>query len=221
MYGNPVRTHDLVRLRAPSSFTADTPVPPWVQASLRRIPWVVVRRGRIGEGLIPVGVRGATRTERFAGFVSLNDVAARQSPEDLSVWPTANAPDRLKSVPALSALGRVSPVLAGRDEGWGPGGSVGFEIATGVPTATPSSDLDLVIRQERRLEPDQAVALLIALVRAASPTRIDAMLETSRGGVSLADLASTPARVLLRTPSGAELCTDPWRVDAAPREDRS
>jgi hypothetical protein len=36
------------------------------------------------------------------------------------------------------------------------------------------------------------------------------MLETPRGGVSLADLAAMPAQVLVRTPDGARLAADPW-----------
>jgi phosphoribosyl-dephospho-CoA transferase len=108
------------------------------------------------------------------------------------------------------ALARVAPILARRGEGWGPGGSVGFEIAAGTPTATPASDLDLRLRQDRRLEPDDAVDLLAALADAASPTRIDVMLETPLGGVALTDLAARPSQVLVRTPDGARLCTDPW-----------
>jgi phosphoribosyl-dephospho-CoA transferase len=97
---------------------------------------------------------------------------------------------------------------------WGPGGSVSFEIATGVATATALSDLDLVLRQDRRLEPNKATDLLAALAKAAAPARIDVMLETPIGGVSLADLAAMQAQVLVRTPCGPRLSVDPWMVDA-------
>jgi phosphoribosyl-dephospho-CoA transferase len=103
---------------------------------------------------------------------------------------------------------------------WGPGGSVGFEIATGMPTATPSSDLDLILRQECRLEPRPGVPgapatdLLAALTTAAAPARIDVLLETPMGGVSLADLAALPTRVLVRTPSGPRISVDPWMAEA-------
>ena len=116
-------------------------------------------------------------------------------------------------MPALSALARVAPILARRGYRWGPGGSVGFELATGVPTATLSSDLDVILRQDRRLEPDAAADLRAALAEAADPARIDVLLETPRGGVSLADLAARPAQVLVRTPDGPRLAVDPWMVD--------
>ena len=40
------------------------------------------------------------------------------------------------------------------------------------------------------------------------------LLETPRGGVSLADLAAMPAQVLVRTPDGPRLSADPWMADA-------
>ena len=47
----------------------------------------------------------------------------------------------------------------------------------------------------------------------AIPARTHVMLETPSGGVSLADLAATHARVLVRTPEGPRLSVDPWMVD--------
>jgi phosphoribosyl-dephospho-CoA transferase len=79
--------------------------------------------------------------------------------------------------------------------------------------ATPSSDLDLVLRQARRLEPNAAIDLRAALAEAAAPGRVDVMLETPSGGVTLTDLAMRPACVLVRTPEGPRLAADPWMVD--------
>jgi phosphoribosyl-dephospho-CoA transferase len=212
-------THDLLRLREPIALTVDAPVPSWVDAALRSIPWVVVRRGHVRNGMVPVGVRGTTRQQRFAAFLAVAEIAERLSPEDLAVSPDIVAPQRRDAVPALSALARVAPVLARRGYEWGPGGSVGFELATGVPTATVSSDLDVILRHDRRLEPSAAADLRAVLTEAADPARIDVLLETPRGGVSLADLAARPAQVLVRTPEGPRLAADPWMVDAdAPSE---
>jgi phosphoribosyl-dephospho-CoA transferase len=221
--GAPAPTHDLIRLREPTAVTAAGPTPSWVDAALRRIPWVVVRRGRIQAGAIPVGVRGLTRSQRFVAWLAAADVAQRRSPEELwdrvenrpaAALACAPKQTRTEAVPALAALARVAPLLALRGYCWGPGGSVGFELATGTATATASSDLDVILRQARRLEPDEARALQAALADAAAPARIDALLETPRGGVSLADLARAPRRVLVRTPDGARLAADPWAADA-------
>jgi len=222
MVGTPAPTHDLIRLREPMVVTVGGPAPPWVGPALGRAPWVVVRRGRIQAGGIPVGLRGLTRAQRFAAWLAAADVAERRSPEEL--WDgaenrpapgLAGAPERTRTVavPALAALARVAPLLALRGYRWGPAGSVGFELATGVATATASSDLDVILRQAQRLELDEARALQAALAEAAAPARIDTLLETPRGGVALADLAAAPTRVLVRTPDGPYLAADPWAAD--------
>jgi phosphoribosyl-dephospho-CoA transferase len=221
--GAPAPTHDLVRIQTPTAVTANGPTPSWVPAVLSRTPWVVIRRGRIRDGRMPVGVRGSTRSQRFAAWLAVAEIAERRTPEDL--WDdVANCPalglhyvlesPREERVPALEALARVSLVLKRLGYRWGPGGSVGFELATGVAMATASSDLDLILRQNRRLAPDEAHALHAALVNAASPARIDVLLETSHGGVSLAELAATPRQLLVRTPDGVRLMADPWTAEA-------
>jgi len=218
----PVSTHDLIRLREPTAVKLEGPAPSWVEPALRLTPWVVVRRGRIRDGWLPVGVRGATRAQRIAAWLAVADIAEQWFPEEL--WDgVANRPTRLayapesiqtEAVPAVAALSRVAPLLARLGYRWGPGGSVGFELATAVATATASSDLDVILRQPLRLEPDEARVLQVALTEAAAPARIDALLETPQGGVSLADLAAAPTRVLVRTPDGPCLAADPWATDA-------
>ena len=214
MPGRPAPTHDLIRLHEPIALMADAPVPAWVEPALRRAPWVVVRRGRVTDGIIPVGVRGLARPQRFAAFLAVAEIAERLSPEDLTDSLHAIDRARTDAAPALAALASVAPLLARRGHRWGPGGSVGFEIASGVLTATSSSDLDLILRQDRRLEPGDAIELRAALAEAAAPARIDVMLETPCGGVSLNDLAAMPRQVLVRTPDGARLSPDPWMADA-------
>jgi phosphoribosyl-dephospho-CoA transferase len=210
MPGRPAPTHDLIRLREPISLTVDAPVPAWVEPALLRAPWVVVRRGYFRDGLIPVGVRGVARQQRFAAVLAVAEIADRMSPEELTDSRYVIERKRKDAAPALAALTRVAPILASRGHRWGPGGSVAFEIATGVATATSSSDLDLILRQEHRLGLDEAIDLRAVLAEAAAPARVDVLLETPRGGVSLADLAAMPARVLVRTPDGVELSADPW-----------
>jgi phosphoribosyl-dephospho-CoA transferase len=211
---SPGTTHDLIRLVDPIALSANALAPSWLGPVLERSPWVVIRRGPVRDGMIPVGVRGSARHQRFAAYLSVAEIAERLSPEDLAVSIGAIDRKRRNAVPALAALARVAPVLARRGSRWGPGGSVGFEIATGVATATTSSDLDLILRQDRRLEPNQAIDLRAVLAEAAMPARIDVMVETPMGGVALADLAALPAQVLVRTPRGPRLSVDPWMVDA-------
>jgi phosphoribosyl-dephospho-CoA transferase len=123
-------------------------------------------------------------------------------------------------LPAFSALAelRRAPCSLGQYV-WGPAGSGGFELATGVPTATGSSDLDLLIRAPERLDHAMAGRLLSELLALAqrAGVRIDAQLETPSGGVALAELAAGKSHVMARANTGASLVTDPWAsvVDGA------
>jgi phosphoribosyl-dephospho-CoA transferase len=205
-------THDLIRLREPTVIPGDVPLPTWVTTTLRRIPWVVIRRGFVRNGMMPAGVRGSIRSQRIACFVPLADIIESLSPEDLTDSHHPLDQTRIDAAPALAAMARVKPLLSGLGFSWGPGGSVGFEIATGQATATMTSDLDLVLRLNYRIDQTQASQLLADLRQSAAPARVDVMVETPDGGVALADLATSSERVIVRTPAGPRLSTNPWMM---------
>jgi len=209
-----VATHDLIRLRDPGALTAEAPLPLWVEEALGRAPWVVVRRGGVSQGMLPIGVRGTTRSERFAAFLPINRVAERRSPEDLVSFLEAIDRERRDRVPALRALDRVAALLEHGSHRWGPVGSAGFEITTGVPTVTPVSDLDIILRRSHPLDPATALELHHLLSEAGAPARVDVMIETLAGGFLLAEYAKAPPRLLLRTPDGPRFVVDPWNADA-------
>ncbi len=206
-----LRTHDLIRLRESTALVVDATPPAWVEIALADAPWVVVRRAPLRGTRVPVGVRGATRAQRFAAFVPLAEIVERRSPESLLHAPVTR--ERAAAIPALAALERVADVIARYGCRGGPGGSVGFELASGVETARAESDLDLVLRHPESLTRDRARALRDALVVAAAPVRVDAILETPIGTVSLLEFTSDSERVVVRTQDGPLLlCTDPWTM---------
>jgi phosphoribosyl-dephospho-CoA transferase len=175
-----------------------------VNPSLARTPVVVVRRAGRRGALVPVGVRGWRRGERFAAWLPEARVLHRLRPEELAVrrgWLGRDAPQ-------LSALVAVEAILGAHGLSWGPVGSVGFELATGVACVTPESDVDLVVRAPAALPPDVARRLHAAL--AALPVRIDVQLETSAGGVALSEYAAGGPRVVLRTLDGPRWAATPW-----------
>ena len=117
--------------------------------------------------------------------------------------------------PALTVLDEVAAIFTahGHDGRWGPVGSVGFELATAVPSTTPSSDLDLVLQADEALTRSDAVRLHTELSRL--PVRMDVLVETPLGAVALADYAAAPAATLLRTAHGPRLVCDPWTAATA------
>jgi phosphoribosyl-dephospho-CoA transferase len=206
--------HDLLEIDAERFLEAQSSTPGWVAESLRRAPFVVVRRGlsRAEEG-IAIGVRGAQRNERWAGACRPDLVRRILTPPMLlGRLAPASRPDpttRANTIPALRTLA----LLAGRwkelDSPWGPGGSVGFELATGHHAASPQSDLDVVIYAGSRMTQDEARALCESAQ--GLPAAVDIRVETPICGFSLTEYANrVPLPILLRFAHGTVLGTDPW-----------
>jgi phosphoribosyl-dephospho-CoA transferase len=116
---------------------------------------------------------------------------------------------RAESVPAFGSLSLLKDRWAGFDCPWGPGGSVGFELATGSHAAKPESDLDIVIYADEPITADEAKSLCALASGLQSP--VDIRVETRTCGFSLKEYASQgPAPILLRTPYGVELGSVRW-----------
>jgi phosphoribosyl-dephospho-CoA transferase len=206
-----VRPHDLLRLASGAGLRHEGSVPAWVPASLARAPWVVVRRAPTPAGLIPVGVRGRTRAERLAALLATDAIAARVTPEDLAAARGWRHMPRMRRVGSLRVLDAVDELFTSLGLAWGPTGSVGFELATGVATAGSTSDLDVVIRAPEPWPLENAREIADDLARL--PTRVDAQLDAPAGAVMLTEYARG-GRVLLRAPDGPRLIRDPWREAA-------
>jgi phosphoribosyl-dephospho-CoA transferase len=193
-----VRPHDLLRIRLSRELIADAP--PWVSGALRAAPWVVVRRDTCPAGRVPVGIRGAVRAQRHAASVDAADIADVLAPDMLRDH-TAGLPD----VPAAAALAGVGPILDAAGVTWGPTGSTGFTLASGVMAMTAESDLDVVVRLTRLPALNTLVDWHSRLGRL--PARVDCQLDLPHGGVALCDVIGTSDRVLLRTDVGPRLVT--------------
>lgn len=200
--------HDLLRLTdlgclIPAPCARPAP-PAWVRETLERTPWAVVRRATHTPATVPVGARGPRRGQRWAAYVPQGAVREVIRPEDLL---HTLAPRDLPVFHAVAALGGLTrPRWA---TAWGPGGSAGFELATGHPTARQGSDLDLVIRVPHPVPPARVTRLLHALD--GLPVRADVQLQSPFGGFAAAEYARDAGQVLLRTDAGPYLVADPWR----------
>lgn len=198
--------HDLLWLQPGAELRSDAPLPDWARSVLSSGHPVVVRRAARSPESIPVGLRGATRGQRFAAHVDAACVMKAIRPEALT-GAVLSLPDARAGMAAfvrLEALLRELPV----DQGWGPTGSVGFELATGIPVVKPGSDLDIIVRARSPISRSQARTLLSFFPE--STCRCDVSLDTPNGGVSLLEWARGDNKVLLKTDSGPRLVADPW-----------
>jgi phosphoribosyl-dephospho-CoA transferase len=201
-----VRTHYLLEIDSNQFMSCQTSVPEWVEESLRRSPFVVVRRGVAMDQEIPVGVRGTKRNQRWPAFCHSKLVKRILTPSQLlDLRPTAP----LNGAPALRSLDLLKKRWMDLDQLWGPGGSVGFELATGREVVNPESDLDIVIYAETRMTVEEAKSLWTRAMDL--PAVVDVRVETPFCGFSLGEFVSQrPGAILLRSPSGFVLRRDPW-----------
>ena len=205
-----LRPHDLLRLRDPDELRAAAGLPRWANAALAKAPLVVVRRAPAPDGLVAVGIRGALRHQRLAAMVPRAAIDEHIAPERLAAEAGWDRSPRRAGIPALAALEAVSALLAGLGLAWGPTGSVGFELASGTPTARADSDLDLLVRRAARWPLSAARYALAGLDPLG--VRADVQIETPIGSVALREYARGRAPVLLRTPHGPRLVGDPWQA---------
>jgi phosphoribosyl-dephospho-CoA transferase len=202
-----VRTHDLLEIDANDLISVRGSAPEWVEEVLRKSPFGVVRRGRVTEQEIPVGIRGLERSQRWATFCHPKVVKSVLTPPQLL---GCNVPiSRADAVPAFRALNVLKVRWTDVDLPWGPTGSVGFELATGRPVTNQVSDLDIAIRARDRISREQARSLWELVV--GLQTKVDVRVETAEYGFSLEEFACTSCpRILLRYPDGLILGDDPW-----------
>ena len=190
------RPHDLIRLTY--GYMAPPAAPEWVRQALGTTPCVVVRRAESTPAHIAVGVRGDRRADRYAMTLTAEDIAEVVAPEDLR-----SATSR--GIPAMRTLAGVRTALDRTSLRWGPTGSLGFELATGVPIATDDSDLDLLMRVPLLTPGILACLADLDKLFGQQPARIDCQIETCWGAVALADLLGRQPEILTRTQTGPRL----------------
>ena len=201
-----LHVHDLILLGGESVVISTEGGPACRYLNPNQRPWVVVRRGRFSDGLIPVGVRGSQRHERCAGFTGLSEVLETRRPDQLRLL---LAEDSRRALQAFRTLSYLESHLVGVDMNWGPGGSVGYELASGIPAVRSDSDLDFILFAPKKLDLTKAQDLWRMI--SSAPGKVDALVETPYCGFSLEEfVTASPRKILLRTSDGRILGSNPW-----------
>lgn len=210
---NIIRPHDLLWLADPTALIVSDALPAWATAELIADTPVVVRRQKLDDiDMLPVGLRGTERNQRLAAVVKHSAVTRCIRPEALAQCDIDALFPSIDNA-ALLAMSELRPTLNSLGLPWGPTGSAGFALATGLPVLRAQSDLDLVLRAPSPLNAQQT-ALLSSVMNYAG-CRIDLQIDTGVGGFSFAEWIAARGRVLLKTDIGPFLTDDPWRMNVS------
>lgn len=200
-----VLAHDLLWGMPASALPADAPG--WVIEAVRLEHPVVVRRSLAPRALVPVGIRGPRREQRYAALMPRACIERCVRPEQLTQLHSQ------QEWPALQALAQIRPLMDLLALTWGVSGSAGFELASGLPALHQNSDLDLIVRTPRFVSRDWAAEVVQILDRAVC--RIDVQLQTPFGALALREWAGASRQVLLKSERGAWLVEQPWQAAEA------
>lgn len=215
-----VRPHDLIWLRDPAAFIAEGSLPEWADADWLAQAPLVVRRDRDTAGRlparIPVGVRGRTRAQRYAGWIDANQCATVVSPFDIAREGFWRLHPRRDEIPALHALDALARQLGALPQPWGVTGAVGFTLASGIDVLHTGSDIDLLLDASEPLAPATLATLQSVIDTHTDAVRLDIQVATPYGAFALRERLRTGGRVLLKTDTGPVLCDDPWRAPCQP-----
>jgi phosphoribosyl-dephospho-CoA transferase len=206
--------HDLLLVKSTTIEEACIAEPTWVRPALEKYLWVVARRAISPKDRIAVGVRGQERRQRWGGFMRKDQIVKMIAPWYLR---SGRANTVRLSLPAMQALRFLETKLASLSNDWGPGGSVGYELASRAPVVTQESDLDLVVSAPGRFDRDFAQHLWKTI--ALAPGKVDVRIETPWCGFSLEEyVRGNSEKLLVRTSTRPLLTTDPWNQPAGGNE---
>lgn len=200
-----LRPHDLLFV---SSLPDKGKWPTWfIQDQLQTRP-VVVRRAVHENSLIPVGIRGQGRSERYATMIDSKVINRVVSPEFI-VKQQAWLNVQKNEIPHWVTLECLNSIIKQYGIEWGLCGSLAFELATEIPTANNNSDIDI-----RIIAPTPFDSFLFSIINEkinSLSIRVDCQIETPYGAFSLKEWYQSSS-VLLKTNQGPLLTNDPWKL---------
>ncbi len=201
----PYNAHDLLWVDALTLEGHDSPG--WYASHNTALPVVVRRASR--QALIPVGVRGKTRSERLAAWACKSSVIKSVTPRELVQSEHTRAYWQSSELLSFQTLTDVDAICQAYGIEWGVTGSLGYELATGMPCAHQDSDIDMTLYLPKPLSCQLLESLNHQLD--ALPCNVDTQIETLSGAVALSEWVNRgKSKVLIKTDQGPLLTDNPW-----------
>lgn len=196
-----IKVHDIVRFSAINDIENAIDQPAWVKDAPTAKNFGVVRRMPITDKIVPIGLRGNRREQRYGAFIHESKITEVISPVSL-VERIEGLGDQIYS----HALFSIKEKFKKYKLAWGPTGSVGFEIATSIQATIPTSDIDICLYLN---EIDTELLVKLGDFLEGLDRRIDVQVELPTIGAFLLNdyLQYNKTGFIVRTKFGPHLCT--------------
>ncbi|EPH97701.1 malonate decarboxylase holo-[acyl-carrier-protein] synthase [Enterococcus faecalis 13-SD-W-01] len=178
-------------------------LPEWLKLS-QQVYGVVRRSEPSDPAFLPIGLRGSARNQRFALEILSDSIQKVIHPWTI-IDQESFREKEIASFPAYQQFHAARDILSGYK--WGVGGSLGFELASGIQAVKETSDFDLL------LYADSPAGLPLQAIQSHSDffEQFDTQVITSKGGFSLKEYLRTPEKkILLKTTTGPKLTKEIW-----------
>lgn len=202
-----VAVHDLLRVKDIKKIQVEDSMPEWAEDILQLSSYVIVRRGDQSKK-IPVGIRGFKKSQRLAAWIDYDNFDSIFTPQDaVKNFQTSSNPRF--SLPAFKLLKRLLPIM--KNYNWGVGGSLEYELATGIQMVHETSDVDVIMQRPAKMTRQEAKDLVEEL-RQVSNAHADIQVVYNDIGFSLEEYALSKSKnILIKTNAGPKLVEDPWK----------
>lgn len=178
-------------------------LPEWLILS-QQVYGVVRRAEPSDPEVLPIGLRGVTRNQRLALEIPTASVQKVIHPWEI-IDRESFREEEIAQFPAYQQFHAARDILSGHK--WGIGGSLGFELTSGIKAVKETSDFDLL------LYADSPAGLPLQAIQTHSDffEQLDTQVITSKGGFSLKEYLRTPEKkILLKTTAGPKLTKEIW-----------
>lgn len=201
-----IAPHTLLKLKTVTDLIFTGDLPEWVTDMLAQAPYVIVRRGQ-QDTQIPIGIRGYQKNQRFAAWMPLGAWQQVITPQAALKYLPQLAATR-QTLAAFQTLRQITPLLA--DYQWGVGGSLQYELVTGLPMARAASDVDVIMTlPPKKMTPATAKQLVTTLKQMSQ--HVDIQVVANEYGFSLEEYGmQRSTEILVKSNQGPQLVHDPW-----------
>lgn len=175
------------------------------QLALSKQVFGVIRRALPSQpDLVPIGLRGVARHQRFALEIPITAIQAIVHPWEITARESFRAAE-IAQFPVYEQYHVAQKILAGLK--WGVGGSLGFELTSRIQAVKPTSDFDLLLYANGPTE----IPLAVITKNRLFFEQFDTQVITPKGGFALKEYLRTPdKKILLKTDTGPILTKELW-----------